>query len=93
MSDALTHLRGTTVRTYIQTGGVEQTRIFGLIDEANGGLRVCLEMRLSRIRTGLECEARDSSEGPARSPKCALSRISKQVLTTAPFPPHLVTTA
>src|SRR3546814_2839791 len=27
-------LRGTTVRTNIQTGGVEETRIFGLIEEA-----------------------------------------------------------
>ncbi|MFD2579594.1 replication initiator protein A [Novosphingobium colocasiae] len=28
MADALTRLRGTTVRTNIQTGGVEETRIF-----------------------------------------------------------------
>ena len=34
MADALTRLRGTTVRTNIQTGGVEETRIFGLIEEA-----------------------------------------------------------
>src|SRR3546814_12159771 len=34
MADALTRLRGTTVRTNIQTGGVEDTRIFGLIEEA-----------------------------------------------------------
>src|SRR3546814_14285837 len=34
MADALTRLRGTTVRTNIQTGGVEETRIFGLIKEA-----------------------------------------------------------
>src|SRR3546814_16215041 len=34
MADALTRLRGTTVRTNIPTGGVEETRIFGLIEEA-----------------------------------------------------------
>src|SRR3546814_12919828 len=34
MADALTRLRGTTVRTNIQTGGVEDTRIFDLIEEA-----------------------------------------------------------
>src|SRR3546814_21040198 len=34
MADALTRLRGTTVRTNIQTGGVEEKRIFGLIEEA-----------------------------------------------------------
>src|SRR3546814_1963152 len=34
MADALTRLRGTTVWTNIQTGGVEETRIFGLIEEA-----------------------------------------------------------
>src|SRR3546814_9630854 len=34
MDDALTRLRGPTVRTNIQTGGVEETRIFGLIEQA-----------------------------------------------------------
>jgi plasmid replication initiation protein len=34
MADALTRLRGTTVRTNIKTGGIEETRIFGLIEEA-----------------------------------------------------------
>src|SRR3546814_16630884 len=34
MADALTRLRGNTRRTNIQTGGVEETRIFGLIEEA-----------------------------------------------------------
>jgi len=34
LTDALTRLRGTTVRTNIQTGGIEETRIFGLIEEA-----------------------------------------------------------
>lgn len=34
MTDALTRLRGTTIRTNIKTGGVEETRIFGLIEEA-----------------------------------------------------------
>lgn len=34
LADALTRLRGTTVRTNIKTGGVEETRIFGLIEEA-----------------------------------------------------------
>lgn len=33
MSDALTRLRGTTIRTNIKTGGIEQTHGFGLIDE------------------------------------------------------------
>ena len=35
LTDALTRLRGTTIRTNIKTGGVEETRIFGLIEEAN----------------------------------------------------------
>lgn len=34
LTDALTRLRGTTIRTNIKTGGVEETRIFGLIEEA-----------------------------------------------------------
>src|SRR3546814_19921416 len=34
MADALTRLRGTTVRTNTQTGGVEETRLFGLIETA-----------------------------------------------------------
>ena len=34
LKDALTRLRGTTIRTNIKTGGVEQTQIFGLIEEA-----------------------------------------------------------
>lgn len=34
LADALTRLRGTTIRTNIKTGGVEETRIFGLIEEA-----------------------------------------------------------
>src|SRR3546814_15843844 len=34
MADALTRLRGTTVRTNIQTGGVAETRLFGLLAEA-----------------------------------------------------------
>jgi hypothetical protein len=34
LTDALTRLRGTTVRTNIQTGAIEETRIFGLIEEA-----------------------------------------------------------
>lgn len=34
MADALTRLRGTTIRTNIKTGGLEETRIFGLIEEA-----------------------------------------------------------
>ena len=34
LGDALTRLRGTTVRTNIKTGGIEETRIFGLIEEA-----------------------------------------------------------
>ena len=34
MADALTRLRGTTVRTNIKTGDIEETRIFGLIEEA-----------------------------------------------------------
>ena len=38
MTDALTRLRGTTVRTNIRTGGVEETRIFGLIEEAIKGI-------------------------------------------------------
>jgi len=35
LADALTRLRGTTIRTNIKTGGVEETRIFGLIEEAS----------------------------------------------------------
>ena len=34
LTDALTRLRGTTVRTNIKTGDVEETKIFGLIEEA-----------------------------------------------------------
>lgn len=34
LKDALTRLRGTTIRTNIKTGGIEQTQIFGLIEEA-----------------------------------------------------------
>src|SRR3546814_19878394 len=53
MADALTRLRGTTVPTNIQTGGVEETRIFGLIEEARitrktlDGRRLDLEITLS----------------------------------------------
>lgn len=35
MKDALTRLRGTTIRTNIKTGGKEVTSIFGLIESAN----------------------------------------------------------
>lgn len=35
MKDALTRLRGTTIRTNIKTGGKESTQIFGLIESAN----------------------------------------------------------
>ena len=35
MKDALTRLRGTTIRTNIKTGGKELTQIFGLIESAN----------------------------------------------------------
>lgn len=35
LADALTRLRGTTIRTNIKTGGVEETRVFGLIEEAS----------------------------------------------------------
>lgn len=35
LSDALTRLRGTTIRTNIKTGDIEETRIFGLIEAAN----------------------------------------------------------
>lgn len=35
MKDALTRLRGTTIRTNIKTGGKESTHIFGLIESAN----------------------------------------------------------
>lgn len=34
LTDALTRLRGTTIRTNIETGGIEETKIFGLIEEA-----------------------------------------------------------
>ena len=34
LADALTRLRGTTIRTNIKTGGEEETRVFGLIEEA-----------------------------------------------------------
>lgn len=34
LTDALTRLRGTTIRTNIQTGGIEETTIFGLIEDA-----------------------------------------------------------
>ena len=34
LGDALTRLRGTTIRTNIKTGGQEETRVFGLIEEA-----------------------------------------------------------
>lgn len=53
MADALTRLRGTTVRTNIQTGGIEETSIFGLIEEAKitrktfDGRRLDLEITLS----------------------------------------------
>ena len=35
LGDALTRLRGTTIRTNIKTGGQEETRVFGLIEEAS----------------------------------------------------------
>lgn len=35
LADALTRLRGTTIRTNIKTGSKEQTKIFGLIEEAS----------------------------------------------------------
>ncbi len=35
LTDTLTRLRGTTIRTNIKTGDIEETRIFGLIEEAN----------------------------------------------------------
>lgn len=35
LGDALTRLRGTTIRTNIKTGGEEETRVFGLIEEAS----------------------------------------------------------
>lgn len=35
LADALTRLRGTTIRTNIKTGGKEETRVFGLIEEAS----------------------------------------------------------
>lgn len=34
LTDALTRLRGTTIRTNITTGDVEETRIFGLVEDA-----------------------------------------------------------
>lgn len=34
LTDALTRLRGTMVRTNIKTGGIEETKIFGLIEDA-----------------------------------------------------------
>lgn len=34
LTDALTRLRGTTIRTNIKTGDFEETKIFGLIEEA-----------------------------------------------------------
>ena len=53
LGDALTRLRGTNVRTNIKTGGIEETRIFGLIEEAKitrktfGGRMLDLEITLS----------------------------------------------
>lgn len=35
LADALTRLRGTTIRTNIKTGGEEETKVFGLIEEAS----------------------------------------------------------
>lgn len=53
LNDALVRLRGTTIRTNIETGGVEETRIFGLIEEAKvtrktfDGRMVDIEITLS----------------------------------------------
>lgn len=49
---ALERLRGTTVTTNILTGGIEQTKIFGLIEEANI-LRACRDGRMLEIEVKL----------------------------------------
>lgn len=67
LTDALTRLRGTTIRTNIQTGGIEETKIFGLIEEASI-LRKSFDGRMQEIEITL-------SEWVYRS------IISKNVLT------------
>jgi len=52
LTDALTRLRGTTIRTNIKTGGEEETRIFGLIEEASI-LRKTFDGRMQEIEITL----------------------------------------
>lgn len=52
LTDALTRLRGTTIRTNIKTGDVEETDIFGLIEEAKI-IRKSFDGRMQEIEVTL----------------------------------------